>query len=195
MTYVSIDIETTGLDPETCQVVEIAAVVDDLSDTPIEELPAFRYVCVRDAYVGEPYALAMHARLFEQIALRAYRHIDGHAYEEWWDKPGHFSTHFTNWLRPLGINPRDFVVTGKNFANFDARFLRRMSGVNEHIRWHHRILDPGSMYARSTDDQLPSTGECCERAGIHPADIIDGSAHEALFDARVVVALVREALL
>ncbi len=39
MQYVSIDIETTGLDPAKNQIVEVAAVMDSIgSDKPIEAL-------------------------------------------------------------------------------------------------------------------------------------------------------------
>jgi len=39
--YVSLDIETTGLNPENCQVLEIGAVIDD-GTTPIEDCPTFQ---------------------------------------------------------------------------------------------------------------------------------------------------------
>lgn len=193
MKYVSIDIETTGLDPDKCQVVEIAAVVDSGLDTPIKELPAFRFICVRDQYTGDPYALSMHARLFEQIATGRYpRQVIKPNYVELWGNPNNFPMVFANWLRSQKISPVAFNVVGKNFANFDSRFLRRMVDAGC-INWNYRIMDVGSMYVRPGDRWLPSTGECCERAGLYPADEIDGSVHEALFDARTVVALVRKA--
>ena len=42
MKYISIDIETTGLDPENCQILSIGAVIEDtLNQLPFEELPTF----------------------------------------------------------------------------------------------------------------------------------------------------------
>ena len=32
MKYASIDIETTGLDPETCAIIEIGIILDDLAE-------------------------------------------------------------------------------------------------------------------------------------------------------------------
>ena len=46
--YVSIDIETTGLDPETCQTLEIGAVFDNWT-LPIRELPTFHCYVVHQA--------------------------------------------------------------------------------------------------------------------------------------------------
>ena len=69
MKYVSIDIETTGLNPDKCQIIEFAAVVDDLQDQqPIEKLPKFQTYIRHESYTGEPYALAMHSNIFKKLA-------------------------------------------------------------------------------------------------------------------------------
>ena len=64
--YVSIDIETTGLDPRKCQTLEIGAAIDDWTK-PIEELPLFRRVIAWEEVVGSPYAMAMNSRLLKSI--------------------------------------------------------------------------------------------------------------------------------
>ena len=64
MPYVSIDIETTGLDPETCQILEIGAVLDDWTK-PIDELPVYHRLVYHKEYRGSAYALAMNANLLE----------------------------------------------------------------------------------------------------------------------------------
>ena len=64
--YVSIDIETTGLDPSKCQTLEIGAAIDDWTK-PIEELPLFRRVMAWEEVVGSPYAMAMNFRLLKSI--------------------------------------------------------------------------------------------------------------------------------
>ena len=53
MPYVSIDIETTGLDPETCQILEIGAVFDNWT-LPIRDLPTFHCYVVHKQIVGSP---------------------------------------------------------------------------------------------------------------------------------------------
>ena len=67
--YVSIDIETTGLDPATCQTLEIGAVIDDWT-RPIDQLPVFRRVLAWEQVTGSPYAMAMNANLLKFIGNR-----------------------------------------------------------------------------------------------------------------------------
>jgi hypothetical protein len=194
MRFVSIDIETTGLDPNTCQVLEIGAVIND-PGVGLEKLPTFRYRILRDNYAGEPYALSMHRDLFKDLA-NAKRNTNGGfsgelVSKDWYGFECEFSRKFDGWLRSWGIDPTKFVAAGKNFAGFDATFLKKMRQPGAPIiRWHHRILDPGSMYVRPDDEFVPDTNECCRRAGVHPNDI-PGAWHTAIHDALVVVALIR----
>jgi hypothetical protein len=67
--YVSIDIETTGLNPETCQTLEVGAVMDDWK-SPIDQLPVFRRVFSYDEVSGSPFAMALNANLLKTIANR-----------------------------------------------------------------------------------------------------------------------------
>ena len=55
MRYVSIDLETTGLDAINNDIIEFGAVLDDLADMkPLEELPRFHaYIC-KEEYRGQP---------------------------------------------------------------------------------------------------------------------------------------------
>ena len=68
MKYISIDIETTGLDPETCQILSIGAVIEDtLNQLPFEELPKFHGVIKRENVSGSLFALNMNRDLIETI--------------------------------------------------------------------------------------------------------------------------------
>jgi oligoribonuclease len=68
MRYISIDIETTGLDPETCQILSIGAVIEDtLNPIPFEELPKFHAVIKRENVSGSLFALNMNKDLIETI--------------------------------------------------------------------------------------------------------------------------------
>ena len=67
MPYVSIDIETTGLDPETCQILEVGAVFDDWTKA-IGDLPKFHCYVIHKQIVGQPYALALNADTLRRIA-------------------------------------------------------------------------------------------------------------------------------
>ena len=57
MKYISIDVETTGLNPETCQILSFAAVVEDTKnrDVPVEELPFFYKIFNLEYIKGETF--------------------------------------------------------------------------------------------------------------------------------------------
>ena len=68
MKYISIDIETTGLDPENCQILSIGAVIEDtLNQLPFEDLPKFHGVIKRENVSGSLFALNMNRDLIEAI--------------------------------------------------------------------------------------------------------------------------------
>lgn len=77
MKYLSIDLETTGLDPMKADVLEIAAVLDDLDVAPlrvpvtVENLPYFRAVIYRPIYRTDAYCASLHKKLWDEI-----KHID-----------------------------------------------------------------------------------------------------------------------
>jgi len=189
MKFVSIDIETTGLDPETCDIVEVGAVVGDLSsNTPVEELPTFHCYIIKKSYSGDPYALSMHPTIFRRIANveKPYRYIT----------PENFNAHFERFLVDNGFEYGErsgkvtFTPAGKNFAAFDLQFLNKHFGFSKYFSSAHRVLDPAMLYFDlSVDTELPNTAECMKRAGM--GGVV---AHTAVEDARVVVDLLRHKL-
>jgi len=178
MKYVSIDLETTGLDPETCDIIEIGAVIDDLSD-PAIKLPQFHAYVVKESYQGEPYALSMHPKIFKRIATRE----EGYQYLQ----PEEVGKAFFEFLKENGLDGT-ITAAGKNFASFDAKFLHKLPEFEEWVKIRHRVIDPAMMYWRPEEDGtvLPGTSVCMKRAGISGM-----VAHTALEDASVVVELVR----
>lgn len=197
MKFVSIDIETTGLDPETCDVLEVGAIINTDDKTPLSELPAYRFLIKMPTYYGEPYALSMHPKLFKEIA-KSKSNVDWGLSQPDYTKlcggPMDFVRTFNEWLVVNGIDPYQYVAAGKNFANFDAHFLKKLyDGGRYRIGWHHRIFDPASMFVIETDELLPGTRTCMERAGIKELDY-EGEPHSALYDAAAVVALIRKGL-
>jgi len=192
MKYVSIDIETTGLDPETCDILEVAAVIDNDPSVPATKLPTFRYRFVQELYRGRPIALVMHWDLFMDLASHAKnaKNVDliGPP-QNFYGPPSKFALSLNRWLYDHRIDPLAFVVAGKNFANFDARFLSKLPRISAYVKWHHRILDPGNMFVLPGDLVVPDTNECCLRAGINLDT--QGLRHTAIYDAQQVVSLVR----
>lgn len=180
--YISIDIETTGLDPDTCQIIEIGAVIEDWV-TPIEDLKRFHCYVVYDRYVGEPYALSMHATIFRRIAERN-RDINK---DFCFCQPEDVVIEFEDWLVDHGFDlKRAFTPAGKNFSGFDRQFLKRLPGFDR-IKMRHRAVDPGNLFWNpDTDTELPSSEACLKRAKIEGV-----VAHTALADALDVIREVR----
>ena len=182
--YVSIDTETTGLNPEHCQVLEIGAVIDD-GVTPIDDCPTFHCYVDHVLILGEPYALSMHPTILHRIATQE----EGYACLQPWE----VASKFKDFLIGNGLDPEHekIVVAGKNYARFDSRFLSKIDKWDEYIKVHHRILDPAAMYWQPEIDgvELPDTKTCMQRAGIGGE-----VAHTAVEDARVVARLIRRAI-
>lgn len=186
--FVSFDIETTGLDPETCQTIEIGAVIDDWL-TPLADPPTFHVYIKRDHYSGQPYALSMHSTIFRRIATEeeGYRYLYskdvGTAFKTWVEL-----NHACLYRDPscMDLSYDRFNVAGKNFAMFDDRFLRKLPEFGKFFRYRHRVIDPAILFWDPlTDDKLPDTKTCMERAGLSGE-----VAHNALDDAKIVVKLI-----
>jgi len=167
-------------------------VADDLRvKDPIEKLPRFQTYVMHPTYTGEPYALGMHQKIFQKLAKQPE--------EDNFTTPDLLFSEFFNWLQKVGYTGQPVCdgnvcskqakinVAGKNFANFDKRFLDKLP--NCLVKFNHRVLDPCMLYFDpSKDEVLPSTEECMKRAGIEGV-----VAHTALDDALMVVRLLRKA--
>jgi len=198
MKYVSIDIETTGLDPKHNQVLEFAAVYDDLrEDVDVDKLPHYHAYVRRedDLYHGSAYALALNHKILSILAGFGKPGYAIHNYQT----AESLLLSFYNWLDKVGYpdltnshmvgDELYFCITpaGKNFASFDKRFLEEQCVVPKQLRFSHRVFDPGSLYFRlGEDNMLPDSKECMKRAGL-AGDV----AHTALEDAKMVVRLIR----
>ena len=186
MRYVSIDIETTGLDPDTCDIIEFGAIVDDLTDiVPVETLPKFHCYFLKPTYSGEPFALSMHPHIFKRIANRedGWNYMSatkfGNAFKKFLVANGHEEKH----------DKVTITVAGKNFGAFDLQFLNKHTDLSKHVQIRHKILDPAILYIQKGDDVLPGLAECKIRAGLG-----GNVSHNALDDARDVVKLIRKKL-
>jgi len=203
MKYLSIDIETLGLDKENNDIVEFGAVFDDLTNQePIEKLPRFQSYIYQedDRYSGSMYAMAMHGEIFKKIANKDKNkdknRIDGSI------QVGHMLSlrnlphFFKNWLADIDWPSEKGVfrlnVAGKNFGSFDKPFLDAKGVVwnsfDYTIKWPHRFMDPTMLYFdHKIDEELPNLQKCLDRAGI--AETVD---HTTIGDAMNIVRLLRK---
>ena len=187
MKFISIDIETVGLDTVNCDILEFGAVLDDLGNPlPLENLPKYHTYFIKDKYLGEPFALAMHQEIFKRISERR----EGYTYLS----AEKFGYSFKKFLLDNGyLTEKDRItvnVAGKNFSSFDLQFLKNKTDFCKHIQVSARVLDPAILYYQKGDIRLPGLGLCLERAGFE--NIVK---HCALDDALDVVKLIRKKML
>lgn len=188
--YVSIDIETTGLDPDDCQIIQFGAVVDDLV-SPLELLPRFEVLVLNrnDEYCGSSFALNMNRDILSRIS-DTHQKIEKQQAQDlskfcFQDELG---PRFANWLQSHIPEGGSITVAGKNFSGFDKLFLENINFF-EFIKVRHRVIDVGSMYWQVSSDGtvLPNLKQCMERAGLE-GEVL----HTALDDALVVTKLIRK---
>lgn len=179
MIYCSVDLEATGLDPEACDIIEFAAVLDNGGD--LGELPLFHtYVLPRHgAFIGEPYALSMRAEAFRRIATQQAPYL--------YTAPQDLATVFAAWLAKHNLTV-PVNVAGKNFGSFDLQFLIAQDSAWKKV-FRHRVLDPAILFLEKGDTALPNMSECLKRAGLS-GDV----AHTATQDALDVITLIRAGL-
>jgi hypothetical protein len=186
MRYISLDLEMTGGNPERHQIIELAAVVEDTKRLrPLAELPGFRRLVRHPEYVGTAGALALNARLLEELAQKG-PNPESCTSEELLPQLREFLL-----AQGFKADKRDCVsvtMAGKNIASFDLLFLRQLPGWGTLVRAEPAMLDPAAFYLNwKKDNRLPTMTICKARA--HFAD--QTVAHQALADALDVIQLLR----
>lgn len=188
MIYVSIDIETCGLDWNEDSVLEFGAVLEDTkSKIPLDLLPKFSRILEQEKYIGSPYALSLHKEIFDELAKKKSERTEKII------PNNQLGKEFRNWLIDWGFEhkitePLMINVAGKNFGTFDMRFLERIPGFKENVWFNHRIIDPGVLfYENDIDDELPNLMKCKQRAGLKDLKI----AHRTIADALDVINVLR----
>ena len=188
MRYVSLDIETTGIDPESDQILQIAAVVADFQGMTYQ---SFDIIVDNGDIYGSPYALHLNSRILKMLADAVpedYQHGDQGQLPRI-AKVEDAIQLFQKWLY-LVLQRNRIVFAGKNFDSFDKQFLKNY-GLYDPCAFdldfgHSAALDPGILwFDPMRDTQIPYTAECCRRAGI--PDIV---THNAMDDAMQVVELI-----
>jgi oligoribonuclease (3'-5' exoribonuclease) len=163
MLVASIDLETTGLDYEKCQIIEVGVAIDDLAlgkVLPLAEVPKFHCYVQRDTYVGSAFALSMHSKILARMDKKE------EPYKYYW--PGEAAGAMALFLKQFcGADDGKITVVGKNFASFDLAFLRQEKPFLKEVvpLFRYRIIDIGTLFLNpAIDEKLPATDECVRRA-------------------------------
>jgi oligoribonuclease len=180
MKYLSLDIETTGLNPQTDHVLQVAGIVEDTkTKLPREACPSFVFYNWRESYSGHPFALAMNVGIFQR--LLHLREINSQLVvpeASLIDEITNFtSQHFANKI----------LIAGKNVSGFDLPFLKALPN-GEKLKTHYRVVDPSMLFIDFATDELPPDLKTCkERSGLS-----GHVAHDALDDAWDVISVLRK---
>lgn len=178
MRFIAIDCETTGLDPNKCQMVELAMVHVDITEKRCLVDSKQWHILPREGeYIGEEYALNMNAAIIGAIQDGTLRGVT--------EKEVVFD--IQQWLSQLGYIREGFVPCGKNVMGFDMRFLRRLPGWGyPKIKHKHRGIDVGTLMLSPRDEVPPDLEECKRRAGV-----IGKVSHRAIDDTMDCVEIVK----
>lgn len=213
MIYVSIDIETSGLNHDMNHVLSIGAIIEDTTKKlPYEELPKFNAIVLQNNIQGSPRAITMNKEIISLMGeyLEGTNEVrelltnnSGYKfYEEddvikefylWLYKNG-LSQHELYDLGRGGITidgktkPITLNVAGKNFGTFDKLFLQELPWWQKLIRTRQRVLDPAILCVDWINDtSLPNLTTCKERMNV--GGIV---THNALEDAWDVIEILRK---
>lgn len=180
MKYVSIDIESTGIDSEFCQILSVGAVIEDTENLlPFEKIPKFHAIILRDRIQGEPFALNMNKDIIEII--NAKKEVDNAILI----KEDELVDHLILFFKTNNLQGR-ITVAGKNYTGFDKKFLEKVEGWDR-LNIHRRVIDPAPLFMNWKEDrELPDLSLCKLRAGISGA-----VSHSAIEDAWDVVQVLR----
>lgn len=175
---VAFDLETTGLQPNHDQILQIGAVAFDLeSDDTVEFNTLVKYT----HYSGDAYALQMNQAILLRLATETHPDLC-QALDE-----------FDSWLEAHTFFPT--YAVGWNVASFDLRFLESNGGPSK--RFHHRSIELGTLFMETGMKEIGKSGvsiKTCIPANSH--DITKkylGTAvtHDALQDCRDAVKLLK----
>lgn len=199
MIYLSIDLETAGLDWDTMPILEFGAVLEDTNNPlPIDELPRYHaYIKPKRGMItGDVFALDLNMEIISR--LKNWRDLKDQ-YNFIWENE--LADEFLFWLHSNGVElktkyegtDKEFKcctinVAGKNFNGFDRHFLEKVPGFNKKIRMRTRTIDPSILFVDwKEDDTLPSLDDAKEKAGLNGP-----VAHTAVEDAIDVIELLRK---
>lgn len=177
MKYCSVDIETTSLNLQEGQILEIGLVVDDLKNPkPLESLPKLDIFLSHPKIYGDLECIALHLRTGFWEAYEKALKISIIEAE---------SLIKSFFVENFGYDKITFA--GKNVVSFDLKWLLFYFKDSFEEIASHRAIDVGFSFMQPEDETIPSLKTCLQRAGID-----GGKEHFALNDALNVVKLIRK---
>lgn len=197
MKYISLDLETSSLEPKPEHILGVAMVLEDTENPkPLNELPHFVCMVDQGVFTGQPYALAMNGWILREI--ENFRRNKPSKYPVFLAK-GIGSSHnltaggvkdFSCWVDNAEawleqhIDTKKANLAGKNVGSFDFQFLPQR--LRQWFR--HRMIDPGSVFVDWNKEALPSLDEIKQSHNI--AGLV---SHDMYEDALDTVAVLRAA--
>jgi len=186
MQYFSIDAETTGLNSETDQILQVGIAFEDTSDIfHINDIPKQQWSIKHNRIQGDPFAIQMNSDIIKHTIAKptpddvipesSIIHVmrtfisDCLGYDE-------------------GPYPHVINVAGKNFNAFDRLFLEKLDGFTDIIRMRRRTIDPAVLCVDWSNDSLPDLQTC-----MNELDVSGDVAHTAMQDAVDVIRIMRKA--
>lgn len=218
MRYISIDIETTGLDPMNCQILSIAAVIEDTQNIkPLNELPHLHLGILRENISGSIFAINLNSDLIKTINRYQISNAEDRSYisqtkdmifvEESdavkelfkffllngieYDDKNNLYANVTIDINPVlsgNMNMMYLNVAGKNFGTFDKIFLERLPHWKRVFKARSRILDPGILFIDWKNDKTVPSLGLCKKRAGY-GDVISHNAYE---DALDVISILRK---
>lgn len=167
MRFVSVDIETTGLDFDKCQILEVGLAVFESTSQKNEAIDSSYKVIKYDGYYWEPGAFDLHRLRFDYFLGVGDNRV--RVSEVWPWLAGYFERYKTK------------IAVGKNFGSFDFQFIRRLPGFKNGVIGH-RSIDIGTLALSADDTEIPAIAEALRRLNVK---YDPSQAHIALYDATV----------
>lgn len=156
MKYISIDIKTTGANPETCQIIEFSAVLDDLSKKwNIKDMPKVCFCIYHNSIHGELDYLISNKNILEKI--KNTKSKDRITIEM-------LPKLFIDWAYANGFSFNEKITLAGNGLGSDAfLFLRKIKSWNFEL-FNKKILDPSVFWLNpETDKEIPNLDLCLNR--------------------------------
>lgn len=215
MKFLALDIESTGLDLDNDQILELGLIAVD-TKLPPSTWKTLHLMVNHPRISGNVYALSLHNRIFNFIKNWKPKKNSNLpvGYKEYYlpenecivIKPEELYIYFEMFVSSnfdLSTKGKYYSITcaGKNAANFDIPFLKKhfnkFCGTNyselnddpnnrESVNFRKRVIDPAVLFTNFIDDDMVADlGLCKERAGLD-----NFVSHNALEDAWDVVFLI-----